>query len=312
VKILTVFLLAITFSACGQAQIKPDPSLPAVEANYPTAEFYACGQHFHGLGICRVDPSQSLDQIDFKIQGYYQGTIRVYSTNSTSTCDFDEVISYVGNQLISVSIPGIASPGCTVGFVVSPSYPNQENQDIVVRSFVGFLRIRGVETKTSWHGDVIGVVESGKAKISIPTSDAGQVSVAVEGCGISVRKTVTISAAAVNFTLDDLGIASFPRNCVLEGVILGKQQIVFSEFVSIYSKNFVPLAVPAISVAAGKIYINADDAVSVLSLDDLFTIDSSWSVSFDSTEPHILRALTAAGRSVIGDYDPLTQRWTWK
>ena len=101
-KLFFISLLSLfAFASCGK-NLKPDAVISATEANRPTAEFYACGQHFVGLGICSIGSGVELSQLAISIQTYYQGSVRIVSTCKPDS-SLPDTFSYLGNTPLCLS-----------------------------------------------------------------------------------------------------------------------------------------------------------------------------------------------------------------
>src|SRR5579863_5990249 len=105
---LIVALFCSSLSACGGAPLKPDPSTPASDSHYPTAEFQACGQRWHGLGVCDIQAQDDLSKVNLQVQGYLSGDLRVYAVSDSSDCQFDQHMTYVKNQLVPIPLPHVS------------------------------------------------------------------------------------------------------------------------------------------------------------------------------------------------------------
>lgn len=281
-------LLAFFFfsvAGCGGAKINVDRSIPATQANYPTAEFRACGRLWHGLGGCQLKTGQSLDDLNIEVQGYYSGMVRIIGTGDE--CQFDEVVSYSNNSVIPVHIPKKIQTNCTIGFLVSPQIPHAKDQPVVIRSFMGFLRIRA--TDQNWAFSKYETMETDGASIQLQPSGFNpgeQVRVVAKGCSQSIDQIMLVESIRLSLS------AIQAQNCFLEVAIIGSKAQVQTIGLTSYSSVFAPLAAPVIE--NGWVYAGPD--VAVITVDDKFYVGSE--VKYKK-QPSIVRVLSTAGRSVI-------------
>lgn len=305
-------LLAISLSGCGEAQIKPDPSLPAMDAHYPTAEFMACGKRWHGLGICETSPQGTLDRLNFSVQGYLDGDMRVYAVSSDPNCQFDQHLTYVKNQLVSIPLPKV-SHSCTFGITVTPHFPGQDKQSsLQVHSLEGFLRVRNISDDTLWNGDTFFFPENTRYSFSLPTFFNAPTLASIRGCGIRFDSLLSPKDGRFVLDLTDIGIQANSQICEIEGVLLGLPSIRFSRLVSIYRQSFVPLPKPVVIFDRDQITVYADSTVSAMILDDQVILSSVGEFAFDPNKEHVFRLFTIMARSIIGEYKPYSQEWEWK
>ena len=150
-RIITyLIVLLLAFIGCSK-KLHYDPSeLSAIDAQYPSAEFYACGQLWSGVGVCSIEEGTPLSTLEFKIQTYYQGEVVV----DTQDCGTHYNVPYQNNELRGDFLFGTAKQSCVVTFTVIPQYPDQEHQTLPVSGFRGVLRIKVIEKDKAWVGKV--------------------------------------------------------------------------------------------------------------------------------------------------------------
>lgn len=301
-------ILSFVLSGCA-GHIRPDPVMPAIQANYPTAEFSACEKHWNGLGICSLEKGARLDSLNVEIQGYYQGTIRVYS----AACQIDDVFRYRDNQRVRYTIPGAADTNCLIGFTVSPEYPDESESGVVIHSFRGYIWI-GVDAAENIHQNFTSkYVEDGDAEIAVVVPEAGAYEVAFRGCGMDFGPTMVDSVnGVVRLSLKQLGADDGIQKCVAQG---GIRKDGFLNYVSwmifSYDKKFVPLATPSVVLTSKKFDISADSVVAVVALDDEYVIGNHGKFRADRSQSHVVRVLTTGGRSLYGVWKPEIGGFEW-
>jgi hypothetical protein len=308
-----IWIILLTLIGCSHPELKPDPSLGPLQANYPTAEFQACGQIWHGLGVCPLYSDAFLDTLDLKVQGYFDGEIRVYAESTKDDgCKMDQHFSYKDSELVSIPLPDIAS-SCTFSISVTPHFPDQDDQSSVqVKSLPGFLRVRKLDYENIWFGDILRNPENAQNFFVIPTTDKGRAIASIRGCGIVFDGMLDASHGQYNIDLNSKGLVSISKLCTLEGVIFGNNLLQWTGLVDIYNQSFVPLAAPLITPGRNQISIYADPTVSAIFLDDQYKLSNQGVFSFDPSVTHVVRLLTASARSIIGQYDPKNGVWVWK
>jgi hypothetical protein len=293
---------------CG-ANLRPDATPASIESNYPTAEFFACGQHFHGLGICDVAPGTSLGSLQISLQTYYRGTVTIDSPD----CDFEDAAAYENSEAVPIVLPGVATTNCTLGITMIPEYPNQQNQAVVVHGFRGYLRIRVLPENTQWQG-FYSHIPSGQFKqllLPFPALHTFQVA----GCGINYTGVTDVVNGQTVIDLKKLGFQPVVNRCNVAGVIhgagVGGQDYFFDWVIAVYDSNYIPLPPATMDLNAKQdtLSVTADPTVAVIALGDNYSINDTGSFNFDRTNTQTLRALTLEGRSFVADWSPVTLSW---
>ncbi len=305
---LTAFLLMLV--GCGQ-KLRPDPSLAAITANYPTAEFRACGKLHHGLGICVLREGADLASVQLKLQGYHSGEFKIDSEGCSAG---PEQIRYSKNKTYSVPLTGKAAKSCVISMTVSPTYDNQKNSGIKVHGFRGHLYVKVIK-----EGDEIQTYllrESGNWKRfwKIATGEVEDVRVFATGCGLTIDKKIKPSEedTSISIPLHSL-ISDLNKTCVIEGVIQGKvyKDLLLTVLVAQYESAYVPLAEPVVEIKNGKISIEASESVSIISVGDDYQIASKATFGPDLKKSFTVRLLTVKGRSLVGEWNPSTKEVVW-
>lgn len=311
-KVLAMLLILLSLVACTGAKIKSDPSLSAMQANYPSAEFTACGQRWHGLGICPLYSDEFLDSIDLNVQGYFDGDMRVFSSSEDSGCQMDFHTTYHASELVKIPVKQTSS-ACTFSISVSPRIPGIDDQhDVTPQIFSGFLRVRKLHVGDFWNGDVIFTPENGTTFIEIPTPETNQTLVSLRGCGLDYDGSIDPRAGRFEIDLQGIHFVQKPKLCTIEGVVFGEDFAKWSRLLAVYKEGFVPLAKPAVLEDDQEITVYADPTVYAIFLDNEFKLSNVGEFKFDSAQEHVLRLLTSSARSVIGEYSPSSHTWTWR
>ena len=307
-KYLAIYLLLV---GCAGSVVN-DPVLPAIEANYPTAEFRACEKHWLGSGVCRVENGFKYSDIDLKVQVYYRGTLSVTSRD----CQLDVHLTYDGTQLIPITIPGTAERDCLISITVSPIYPNNDNDPIRVYSFRGYLALRQLEPEKNWKGFVRKVTGDFSSQIKIWVGGTNNIRLVASGCGRD--EPVDLDMELTNgYLLFDLDMVipggMLPKTCVVTGFVRsGFPDVLFNVLVSKYDPRFVPLPIPDVKLEGLQIRIISDAAVSVIALNDKFEISNYGRFTIDIGDENFIRALTTGGRSVLGIWSVADKTWGWQ
>ncbi len=310
-----IILFGILATGCGK-KLRPDPvAIPAIEANYPTAEIIACGERWHGLAVCPIVKGQPYSSLGIQIQGYHEGIVTIDS----KPCQIEAAFSYTGNVPIPIDIPTIAERNCLLTVTVSPKYPDEESQDIRVYSFIGWLDIRVLENQDDeWEGYVRKVTKNFSSEIRVWIGDVDSVRLVADGCGReeSYDQSHDLISGWLVFDLKDIVPPDMPpKTCVIEGFARSTvyKDVNFDILLSKYDERFTVLPLPIIEFNGDKLKIKADKAVSIISMDAEYKID--YKTDFEKFDPnvyHVLRLLTVAGRSVLGEWDVDTKKWAWQ
>lgn len=322
--VINVFILALLTLAigCGGKKLKNDPVIPAVIANYPTVEFRACGKIYHGLGICYLEEGQEFKSIDFRVQGYYQGTGRFYSRD----CGLDLTFTYKNSELVTVKIPS-STPvkSCAFNVTLSPEFPKEFKSDLAVYSIKGVLLVRLQNGNEKWVGETRRVTGSWKSFLNLDTYiESGNAEVHIRGCDIKYDKVLPFNSGKLKIELSEAVKKASRADCVLEGVafIKGLEDLTFTVLVVQYATQlpddpkwkdfgFGPLAIPVVEFSKDKINITAGDNVTVISVDGEYALKQSESFAFDKNKPHLIRLITIKGRTVLGYWDVISQEIKW-
>lgn len=313
-RTLALLGACLALMGCGK-NLRPDEVIPATQAKYPSAEFSACGRMWNGLGECSVNEGRDLNSIDLKIQGYYKGTVK-FST----TCDLDSdlplSLRYGGNQEVPFFLPGLAEETCGISFVISPEYPNEEDQKLVINSFKGHLLVKVKKSDQIWIGHHTKVkAGSGPVEVfGIPLQTADKkvdVSFRSKRCEVNKDLELDVIKGSVIVPLSELIPEVKVRTCVVSGAVFTSEGPVrVSWIIAGYDPKFIPLPIPEIKFEKKKIEILADDNVSVISVDNQYDIDRKTSLSFDQSKKHVVRTLTVGGRLALGIWVP-GKGFTW-
>lgn len=300
-------LFTIVFAGCGK-NLRPDAIVPATQAKYPSAEFYACGKMWNGLGYCSVEEGQDLNSIKLKVQGYYKGTVK-FSNN----CELENEplsVRYSNDIKVPFFLPGPAVKTCGISFVVSPEYPDEQDQKLVIHSFRGHLLLKVKKPDTKWIGHATkvkaGVGPSDIFRIKFNTNDSKvDVSFRSDRCKINKDLELDVIEGSATVRLKDLLPEVLIQTCVLNGVVFTTEETIrVSWFIAGYSPKFVPLPIPKIKIKNGNIEIEGDDNVSIISLDNKYVIDRKAIFEFDTSRKHVVRMLTVGGRLALGLWTP--------
>lgn len=310
----SLYLFSLTLLLCNCDHLVPDPILPAIQAGYPTAEFYACGHHFHGLGICSLKKGSDLSELSLKIRGIAQGTIRVQSLD----CAIDEEITYTQSQTLDLELKGKINESCLIGITVAPVYPTQHKDGIQVFAFRGYLKVRGLEDRDQWMFHTSKYAQNSVGVVHVIPYPSTPATVHINSKDSKIHyqeilnpnslENVEIQLSRLPFSFAQTRLSS------LEGIIYtqnSNQDLLFSWLISVYDAKFMPLPIPNAVVVKKKLRVAADSTVSLMELDEKGVFKQKYQFDFDPTLPHTLRLYTVSGRSVIGDYNEKTKAWEW-
>jgi hypothetical protein len=305
-------LLALLLIGCGAKPIHNDPSEPTTDANYLSAEFSACGQVFNGIGICEIQKGKDLSDLNLKVQGYFDGAITM-----AATCAVDErlpsKIRYQKSARYDVPLSGRATETCVFTVLVSPEYPDEQNQPVDISSLKGHLFIKVV--------DAAGVSFSKSLKVKEGYNPSEIFSVKAEGreaevimkeatCGVDFKKTYPIVDGKFVVKVKDFLPYVPMKTCPISGVFfVDNRPTRMTVFVNGYSRTFIPLAIPLVSLDGKELTIQAENAVAAVGVGSSMVVSNTAKFTIDPTKSYIIRAVTVRGRSIIGIFRKGKTTW---
>lgn len=300
-KVLLLSMLLLLASGCA-GKLRPDTTMLATKANYPTAEIHACGQRFVGIGICPIVRGSA---ITVGVQGYYQGSVRIDSQR----CNLAVSQRYAGSGEIKQTITPTDS--CLIDFVVSPEYPREDKSGLVIGSLKGRLYVKVLDPGNSYQTLVSKIPVGTSAVFAIRTPETTDTRVVFRGCDTGFDKTVTLTGGTLPVTSSELLDVKTPVSCVFEGVALGVVPARLGWQAWWYDPAFNPLPTPAVTINGNKIKVVGDPGVSIIALNQKYVIDREATFkNFDPTKPNILRLLTVGGRLALGQWNGKEFVWT--
>jgi len=307
-KLVTKLALIPLFACvigCG-SRIKRDDNIPASHANFPSAEFSACGKRFIGLGQCPVIKGEPNDSVKMQIMAYFAGTVRVVSQE----CQIDSSFRYNGSGFIDIYIPGRGRNNCVISFVVSPEFPKEDKSDIIVHSVEGHLLLRVTDPNGKWVGHSQKVRQGARFQFRIESDRPANFFLV--GCGVEITDRRTPFEGAIEVGTDELGNDAI-RACVYDGALIfdDNTEQRFTLAAWYFDPKYLRLPIPIIESNSRSINVLADGTVSIIAFDDQIEISNESRFRFDDTQTHVLRLLTVAGRTLVGDFDPQSGRWKW-
>lgn len=299
-----IFLLA----ACG-AQLRPDPGEVATLSNYPTAEFYACGQHFVGLGTCTLRRGESLASVGLAIMGYYKGNMRVFSEDAP----IDSPFSYDGTAAYEIPLNGRPTRSLILGFSVNPEYPGEQDQAIILHGTRGYLSVVVAEEGEDWTHFQSRVPEQNTAVLTLNTSQIARILIDSR-CPLDVNE-IEVTEDFTRIRTRDIGSDFGMSRCTYFLFLIDEDANLIRSIswnVIKYAQDFAPLPAPSVRLDGNNLIVRGHVGATVVALDGRWLIDHKGEFdNFDRNKPHVLRLLTVKGRVAIGDYVP-GEGWTWK
>jgi len=306
---LIAFILVVSLGSCGHKLHQDPQGLTAVQAEYPSAEFSACGKLWHGIGVCSLVEGQPLSKLGLEIQGYYNGSVKIDSSDCNTHMD----LPYENSGKIQDFLKGVAKKSCVITFTVSPEYPRQRKQPLAVSGFRGHLRIKVLKAGDSWIGKVFRFPENTLKEWKLNVNETSSVELHFRGCNKSIDLVAAPNAdGIVTLPIHSL-IDGQPQTCVVEGLLQSKtyKDLLITIVISNYYSAFKELNLPKVTVVKRGLTISAEPATSVVSVGGQFAIDNKATFEVDLSEEHVVRALTVKGRSIIGTYNPAKRSVIW-
>lgn len=299
-----IFLLMIS---CVH-KLALDPSPPAADSNYATAEYQINGTVAYGLSEVFVEVGELYDTVDLRVQGYFDGVIKVDSRQ----CGVSVVVPYKDSALVPIKIPGMAfERTCLIDIVVIPVFPGEKDQGILTYEFKGQLMIKPLGRYMSWYGTAHNARAGEELLLGIPMPTIGEDTlppeIAVAGCGGTFSGYALYNEDIVMLALSDIVQPGLDRQCIFEGVVLSDSAILaFTWRVWSYDLDFVALPAPRLEIKNSmflkhirKVTITGVASVGYIAMDDEYVQGNKASFSYDIRKDHTLRLLTVKGRSVV-------------
>lgn len=295
-----LLIVCVIFLGCGGAKIRPDQSIPSISANYPSAEFYACGKRHVGIGTCMVNEGDEFSDLGFLIQGFYKGRIRVRS----QTLPADVSLVYEGSRRINPGLAGPVMKDLVVQFVINPELPNEDRNDIEIHGAMGFLYVKAKKPGEEWDQVVTRTPTRTNAVRYFDTTLAEEVYVEAAECGVSKRFNVA-GIDQFELLLSDLVDTASRGRCAFQIAVLGPAQRELISWVSFrYLNEYRALSEPAVEIDGDEIEIHGEEGVTVVAVDDKYKIDKEADFDWDPSTCHVIRLATVKGRLIVGTQCP--------
>lgn len=320
---LMVFFMVFNAGCASSKKLNHDPNIPAVAVGYPSVEFQACGNLYNGLGTCYLRKDQNLSLVNLKIQGYYKGTGRVYSAE----CEVDESFTYTNHELVKVKLPDqLVKSSCIFNIILSPEYPKASESELEVYPLVGALVLRSAWADHIWRGEVRKVTGNWRSVLGLPLwSPENKAIVAVYGCGIDYEQSLQVFDGLLEVPLEQAVLKTNKGLCIAEGMAVtgALWNYVFTVPIAQYATSlpdvlrwegmgFTPLSVPSIKVSGSNLSVASEESVSVIGLNTEFVLgNKALFMNFKTGEKNTIRFVTVKGRTIIGEWEPLFQRFKW-
>lgn len=281
------FAALFCLGASCSVGLRPDHSIPAVEAGYPTAEASVFGQSFRGVNIVSAPKGMPLSDLKLEVHGYFQGTVRVDSEN----CQISLSVRYDKTGPVKIDLPGVLEKNCIFGFVVSPELPDQKSSAEIVHSLKGILAVR-IDDKPdlAWIGARAVFPKGFTFNLDLPLPDPPILYLVGCGKNVSQAKSRVVVSDLVN-----------GRSCVLTGfAAYGLNPDVLIDILAIkYAEGFVEVSKPSVSFAADdRLCVQADESVSFIWFDDRLFRGSF--ACYAASAGTVIRGLTVKGRGFVG------------
>jgi hypothetical protein len=301
-----VILLLIGGQGCA-TQLSLDPSPSAAASNYPTAEFWAQGKLFHGLGEIALKKGEPLAALSLKVQGYFEGTIRVDS----GFCHLRKSLNYSDTGLLPIPLEGKAVDSCVLDIVVTSVYPKVYDSNTLVYEQKGQLLVKVLTDQKPFFLASSRVQEKSDVWLHVPTEGlTGSIQAVFRGCGHEYTDTVPINDSEALLSARWVGGQQLPARCVFEGFLEGLGGITrVSWNVWSYAREFSPLPLPTLVYDGERLMVRGDPSVAAIVLDDSVELSSKAVFKLEQEKGHVLRLITVKGRSVVCQWLPPRSEW---
>lgn len=295
--------VVLYMSGCG-AQLRPDRFPAAVLSNYPSAEFYACGERWLGIGYCEIEAGHSVEEVGFAVQGFYRGRIRIFSEALPS----DVTFRYSSSRRVEIPLSGAPRETIVIGMAVNPEYPAEQDAMIDLYGTVGWLIVNVIRPGEEFTFSRTRLPTSVNQFTMMPTEGARELMAVSEECQIEEVLPVSGPETRVWLTSLTSNTRSLGSCLVFLATDTGRMKVWASWR---YAEGFRPLAIPDVEVNGGKIKVRGETGVTIVALDSHVVVNREGEFGWDPSKSHILRLLTVKGRTLVGEYEP-GEGWTWK
>jgi hypothetical protein len=305
--IKTYILILFLLFGCGGRLVR-DASLSAFEANFPTAEFRACGDIHHGLAVCMLE--KGIDP-GLKIQGFHDGAIKISSPN----CEIvgPKTFRYEDSSLVSVRLKD-QNKSCFIQFVILPEYDTQTDSPIDVYNIKGMIYVRRVSKSSQSFSQAHHIRQFRNRNLSINVGGAEeQARLILLGCDSEFDSQIKIVNGKIVIKTDDFVSSREIKSCIVNGAIITKtRKIRLTFLLNFYDEKYQRLAIPTVSFTKTKIKVKFSPSVSIIALNKKYKIKRESSFKFHKESFNILRGITVKGRTVIGIWYPTKQKFLWR
>lgn len=294
--------LLVLFSGCVSL-MRPDQSIPAFKANYPTAEFRLNNEIHHGTASVRVNLGQKLNDLNLEVQGYLSGTIKVDSNQ----CGISKSFTYTNSKLLKINLPSIVRKSCIISILVQSDLPGYNE----LTQFKGRILVKALKPEEKWISYTSKIRVGEYENTTISYFGDGKVKVIFRGCGVIYEKYHKIYNNSINLNTKDITGLTTKETCPLEGALIKDKKIrKISWTIFGYDKFFSPFPYPEISNLNEKdITFHSDKSSAFISLGKNYTNKTNKKFKFDKKLPYIFRAISSKGRSVVCQWQVDQEIW---
>lgn len=281
-----ILALLFVLSSCGGALIN-DPSLSVVDSNYASLEIHSKGKVSNGLSIVEFNSGQTLNDLKIKVQGYYKGELRYFS----SGCGFDDSIRYDDSKLITLSSSEKLEKTCLLSIILSIDYPNQGT--VVTHPFKGLI-ILALKKKTPTYLITKKIRQYSEFTFKVPFKE--DATVFVRGCGLDEDKFYKSVDGKLLISFDK---PSEVKTCSLQLAVIGQnKKLRVRALINIFNEEFSILALPQTIFVKKKLELRRTNFASIISVGNKYKIKDKYKFKYKNGD--IIRQISSKGRLILG------------
>lgn len=287
-KFFILVLLSIITISCGS--VVDDPSIPIVDANYPSLEIIAKDKVFNGLAYFEIEEDKKFSDLGIAVQGYYQGEIRIFS----EACDVNETRVYKDSQKINLNYSFNVDELCVFSVVMGVDYPKRGTT--VTHPFKGTFVV--APKKATESEIIIEKIPTGISK-KISFSFDEDATVYFRGCNSDQEAFFPSHNGKVEITITDYIIPTGFETCAPQLAVIGESRKKRVRLLlAFHSPKIVPLGIPLVEFDKKKLKITAQGIVAVVSVGEEYKLKNKANLKYQIGD--IIRIMTVKGRLQIG------------
>lgn len=342
-SLLKLSILSILLSlGCNSIKLARDPAPAPIDLDYPTLEVAACGQRGLGMSGCILKVGSRMDSIALSVVTLgTSGELHVFS----SQCLVDAVFAYSnadkGVGMYSVDLRKFLGDElqlnhrCLLTLTMFPTYSNQENQDVKIKGFRGYVYIRAVENASpgvvrAVNKRFVSGVASAKLRSKqlspVSAQDVKRVSLFLNGSrkglyriercnGLQALEGSYSDVDHLEFDWEELlGKSSYgiEDSCILQGRAVPEdlsEDVAWVLNAKVFNVDAAKLPIPAVTIDGDEVELEGSEFVSITSVNGVLKNSNSVEFDVEPNKEYFVRQYTAQGRALLGIFKNGAFEW---